>query len=108
MTLDECAAGIFDLCRRDHNTDEIKALISAYEAAKPAAAYHVPGPYEIALAVGASLAASGTYDTPGAALQAAWGAVPEFYFGRDFYLTQLAPMVFGQSPPEGAANGAAA
>jgi len=61
--------------------------------------YHVPGPYEIALQVGASLAATGRYETPGAALYAAWGAVPEFFSGRDFYLSEIVPALYGQAAP---------
>lgn len=86
----------------------LAALIAGATNVKeaPAApAYHVPGPYEIALTVGASLAASGSYATPGAALSAAWMAVPEFYMGRDAYLRELAPMLYATSPPEGKPDG---
>lgn len=69
----------------------------------PRPKYHIPGPYEIALAVGAALAASGRYETPGGAMAAAWASIPEFYFGRDMYLKEIAPAAFGQSPPEGGA-----
>jgi hypothetical protein len=76
------------------------------EAAKPPEPppYHVPGPYEIALAIAAGLAASGAYPNPGAAASAAWAAVPEFYAGRDWYLSELAPVRFGFSPGEGSAD----
>lgn len=66
--------------------------------------YHVPGPYEIALAVGAALATSGRYDTPGAAMAAAWVSVPEFFAGRDLYLRDIVPILF----PEAAAGQAKA
>lgn len=73
----------------------------AAAAAKPR--YHIPGPYEIALAIGAALASSGTYATPGAAMTAAWLAVPEFFAGRDTYLRDLAPILFAMGDADGAA-----
>ena len=66
-----------------------------FEPPKPT--YHVPGPYEIALQLGCALAGTGRYETPGAALQAAWMAVPEFYQGRDTYLRDIVPMFYGVS-----------
>ncbi len=56
--------------------------------------YHVPGPYEIALAAGTALIGTGTFQTPGAAMYAGWAAVPEFYRGRDWYVKELAPMLY--------------
>lgn len=76
----------------EHARDQPAAMRAALAAVAPA--YHVPGPYEIALQVGAALAASGNYATPGAAMVAAWAAVPEFYQGRDFYLTEIAPVMY--------------
>ncbi len=75
---------------------EPKSLQTTAPEAESAAGpgYHVPGPYEIALAVAQGLCAAGTYPTPGAACQAAWMAVPEFYIGRDNYLRDLAPMFY--------------
>lgn len=67
------------------------------EPEKPA--YHIPGPYEIALTVGAALCSTGRYETPGAALAAAWTAVPEYFQGRDFYLGHIVPIMYG-SPKE--------
>lgn len=64
------------------------------------AKYHTPGPQEIALAMGAALAASGKYETPGAALTAAWMAVPEYFTGRAEFL-KLASILAGSSPNEG-------
>ena len=64
--------------------------------------YHVPGPYEIAMTYGAALVSAGKYDgsNVGAAMHAAWAAVPEFYKARDFYLTQIVPVVFGGASPQ--------
>lgn len=69
-----------------------------HEAAKP---YPIPGPYEIALQVGAAAVQSGRFENIGAALHAAWVAVPEFYKGRDLYVSTIAPLIYGVSPPEG-------
>jgi hypothetical protein len=60
----------------------------------PKPKYHVPGPYEIALAAGCALISANKHETAGAALQAGWAAVPDFFLGRDFYLSELAPAVF--------------
>lgn len=92
-----------------HDPDAVKGLsledfaagVLEVLAAQPAPTpYHIPGPYEIALAVGAALASSGLYATPGAAMVAAWSAVPDFFDGRDFYLTELVPARYGQAPAE--------
>lgn len=65
------------------------------------APYAIPGPYDIAMAFGAAALATGKYDSPGAAMTAAWMAVPEFYMARDSYLRDMAPMFFPAAPPEG-------
>lgn len=80
--------------------EHLQAAMAARAPAEPPP-YHIPGPYEIALAVGAALAGSGRYDTPGAALQAGWAAVPEFFAGRDYYVQVLAPGIYaaGQASP---------
>lgn len=78
-------AGMIDAADQEHQQQQA--------AAKPK--YHVPGPYEIALALGCALATSGRFETPGAALTAAWMAIPEFYAGRDAYLRDLAPVIAG-------------
>lgn len=84
------------------------ALLDAFaasvvpEPAKPK--YHIPGPYEIALAVGAALATSGKYETPGAALEAAWMALPEYWTGRDRYMTEMVPMMAAMKAAAGQAS----
>lgn len=83
--------------------DGVLALVE--EARRQPAPYHVPGPYEIALAVAQGLCASGKYDSPSAAMGAAWTAVPAFFAGRNFYVTELAPVLYGLSPTEGAPDG---
>lgn len=91
---DKAATRIGDLVASGNwNTDQLAAIIRA-EVSND---YPIPGPYEIALQVGAALAATGRYETPGAALYAAWGAVPEFFSGRNFYLTQIVPALYGQA-----------
>jgi hypothetical protein len=62
--------------------------------------YKIPGPYEIALTIGAALAASGKYENPGAAMAAAWASVPEFYQARDQYLNETVPIFYGGEIPE--------
>lgn len=74
------------------------AVLNPSKAEKP---YHIPGPYEIALAVGAALVTTGKYDTPGAALDAAWMAVPEYFTGRDRYLAEMVPMMRGMAASAG-------
>lgn len=69
--------------------------------------YPIPGPYEIALQLGCALASTGRYETPGAAMHAAWTAVPEFFQGRDFYLRQIVPIVYGQAAPPATPDAAA-
>ena len=69
-------------------------------AALKAPGYHIPGPYEIALTLGAALAGSGRFESPGAALQAAWFAVPEFYQARDRYLLEMVPVIYGGLSPD--------
>lgn len=61
-------------------------------------AYKIPGPYDVAMASGPALMASGKYETPGAAWSAAWMSVPEFYIGRDAYIGYGASLYL--SPPE--------
>lgn len=69
--------------------------------------YHIPGPYEIALAAGCALITRGV--DAGAALQHGWAAVPEYFAGRDFYVNELAPARFGLATKvEGAADGTTA
>lgn len=86
--------------------DDLAAVLTdffawAQKLAGEPAPYPIPGPYEIALQVGAAAVQSGRFENIGAALHAAWVAVPEFYNGRDFYVQTLAPMIYGVSPPEG-------
>lgn len=57
--------------------------------------YKIPGPYDVAMASGPALMASGKYETPGAAWSAAWMNVPEFYIGRDAYLREGAALYTG-------------
>jgi hypothetical protein len=83
---------------------EIAAIIGQVAPPPTPAPYHIPGPYEIALAFGAALASTGKYETPGAAMAAAWTSIPEFYMARDQYLGQVAPVVF--KPQEAAGNAA--
>lgn len=84
------------------STAQIREILApflvAWDAARP---YPIPGPYEIALQVGAAAVQSGRFENIGAALHAAWVAVPEFYKGRDLYVTTIAPLIYGVSPPEG-------
>lgn len=80
---------------------EPDALWALREALMPPA-YHVPGPYEIAMTFGAALASTGQYATPGAAMAAAWMSVPEFYQARDAYLSEIVPLWF---PSRGTAEG---
>jgi hypothetical protein len=61
----------------------------------PAAPYAIPGPYDIAMAFGPAALASGRFENIGAAMAAAWFAIPEFYQARDQYLTQIAPAFYG-------------
>lgn len=98
-SLETTAAEIFALCQGDHDTDQIAALIKAHIEANPPP-YPIPGPYEIALAMGTSLAATGRFDTPGAAWAAAWASVPEFFAGRDYYLQELVPAIYGRQAGE--------
>lgn len=78
----------------------VRELRAELAAAKARPKYHTPGPQEIALALGAALAASGQFATPGAALSAAWMAVPEYYTGRAEFL-KLGAILAGMSPTEG-------
>lgn len=78
------------------------------------ASYYQPGPNEIALALGAGLAASGGYrENPGVVWGIAWASVPNFYLARDNYVKRIAPVIFAtpaaaaaQSPASAAAGGA--
>lgn len=83
--------------------DQVEQFLKAWRDAGQAVtdvtdrpAYKIPGPYDIALAMGPAMAATGRFDTPGAAWVAAWGSIPEFYAGRDFFQKELAPILFGQ------------
>jgi hypothetical protein len=87
-----------EILERLERLEHLAALEAGRSAGKPA--YHVPGPYEIALTVGAALCSTGKFDTPGAALAQAWASIPEFYIGRDAYLTSIAPVVF-PAPQQG-------
>lgn len=53
-----------------------------------------PKPDDLAVAFAAALMMTGKYESPGAAIHAAWAAVPEFYLGRKMYAEQIAPMFF--------------
>lgn len=63
--------------------------------------YKIPGPYDIAMAFGAAMVASGKCETIGAAMAQAWMAIPEFYQARDIYLRDMVPMIYGTVPDDG-------
>lgn len=86
----------------DFLTDYQKIISEATLKGSPdPAPYKIPGPYEIALTFGTALAASGKYESPGAAMDAAWMAVPEFFQARDRYLTEMVPMFYGGTSATG-------
>lgn len=99
-TAEQAANDIFDIAQSGtFDTYRFREIIDSVCAEKPA--YPIPGPYEIALQLGCALAASEKYDTPEAALGAAWAAVPAYFAGRDHYVTTIVPGVFYQSAPVG-------
>ncbi len=61
-----------------------------------------PTPDQLAVAFAAALMMTGKYETPAAAIYAAWAAVPEFYVARLMYAEKIAPMFFS---PIGQPNG---
>lgn len=100
------AAAILEAAGRRELDQAAMARLTAVE--KPP--YHVPGPYEIALAAACALISAGQAATPGAAMQAGWAAVPEFFIGRDWYLRELAPaldLASGKGGPSDGTTGAA-
>lgn len=102
------AALVLALANTDWPPDRSGQPRAANDAAA-APPYKIPGPYEIALLYGAALVASGKYDNVGAAMGAAWAAVPEFFVGRDLFTQQIGPMYFGmESAAAQAAAGQAA
>lgn len=59
-----------------------------------------PKPDDVALAFASALLASGRYnDDFGAAVNAAWTAVPHFYTNRQWYASTIAPMFFVHVTP---------
>jgi hypothetical protein len=55
-----------------------------------------PSPDALAVAFSQALMSTGQYETPGAAISAAWHVVPEFYMGRQHYAQEIAPMFFAR------------
>lgn len=80
-------------------TNVIRRLVAERDQLRrqAAAGYKVPGPYDIAMAFGPALLASGRFDNAEGAMAAAWFAVPAFYAGRDAYLAEMVPALYGRS-----------
>jgi len=69
-----------------------------------------PTPDQLAMSFAAALMMTGKYESPEAAIGAAWAAVPEFYMARLHYAQHIAPMFFapvlapGEDDAEAMAN----
>jgi len=66
---------------------------------------NMPRADELAKLFAAALMQTGKYETPEAAIGAAWAAVPAFYSSALFYAEHIAPMFFAALGDDGAQPG---
>lgn len=72
----------------------LKEIFEFLKGETVATPVRIPTPDDLALAYSSALMISGKYESPEAAISAAWHAVPHFYLDRLFYQSDIAPMFF--------------